>query len=211
MQGLRRRHINPSKNHLVFLAVDRTNRSVQPFAPSIPDDEVNRMLVALDQIAAPSNTISMGPFGVFHTEAHADEDSNGGDHISHSDCSWKFADAQHNPKESSQSREVNQLYSQHRGPLVQRSLFLPNERDYVDIVGCFESQVQGQATPSDYHQIMQSEVNPSTCVIPSSQLVEQARLDMDPLLPSQDAEILSICHPDLIRPSRCSPDLVPFA
>lgn len=162
------------------------------------------MLVALDEITAPSKTVSMGPFGVFHTEAFANEDSNGGDHMNHSDCSWELADAQHNSKESSRSREANQ---QHRGSLVQRSSSVPNERNCVDIGGCFGSQVQGQAFPSDYHQIMPSEVNSSTCVIPSSQLVEHAPLDMDLLLPSQDAEILSICYPDLIRPSPCSPSL----
>lgn len=42
--------------------------SVQPFAPSIPDGEINRMLVALDEIPMPEKTVTMGPFGVFQTE-----------------------------------------------------------------------------------------------------------------------------------------------
>lgn len=189
LQGLRRRQIKPSKNRPAspFLAADGTDPIllVQPFAPGIPDDEINRMLVALDEIEAPSKTVIMGPFAVFHS----DEGCNGEGHMDRSGYSCEFADDVQRTSRESESLEAQAADQQ--GP----------QRDYVDINGCFESQGQDQS-------IMPSEVDySSTCVIPSPQLPQPALFDSndDILLPSQAAEIVSICHPDqTIEPSHIS-------
>lgn len=158
LQGLRRRNIKPSKNCPVFWVVMRLTDPVQPFAPSIPDSEINRMLVALDEIAAPPKIVSIGPFGVF--QAGTDGGLN----------------------ESFLSRESWSSFS---------SPISPEERDYHDIVDCFESQAQSDAVPSDYHL---PEVTSSASLIPNPPHLDQDLLGSQDLV-LQDVELL--IHPDL--------------
>ncbi|KAJ5301955.1 hypothetical protein N7508_006818 [Penicillium antarcticum] len=64
-QGFRRRQIGLGKRNPIEMKAQLIASTDQPCSPSIPEDEINRMLSKVDTIFTAARTVRVGPFAVF--------------------------------------------------------------------------------------------------------------------------------------------------